>query len=263
MADNPIKLPFGEAIAFFRRKLNVPATDAKTVQDDENSWAFAIAAVQNAEMLSDFRAALDRYIAEGRSFGEFSKDFTQIAERYGWKPKQGVAWRANIVAQTNMRQAYAAGQYQQRQNPIVKKLRPGLMWVHRDSPQSRPHHKAMDGKVFEAEAVTWSLPAGFGCKCRWVSVAKPEEGYFELSDRLPIPQSNGRSIDVPAVRVEGKLLPVADPGFFHQAGASPVSDRPRLLQQMIARQSPAFQRLIRKALPKSIVEKFLPKGLKK
>lgn len=258
MADpDPIKLSFSEAIRFFARKLNIPAGD---IQEAENDWAFAIAGVTLAEMLSDFRATADRYIADGRSFGEFKRDFTQIAERYGWQPRQGVAWRANIVAQTNLRQAYAAGQWQQRQDPIVRAARPGLMWRHRDSPNARPHHAAMDGRVFEASKVDWSLPSGFGCRCRWFSVPAPDEGYFELSDRLPYARPDGSTVLIPAIAVQDKLMPVADPGFFYQPGQSPISSRPQLLQRMIERQPPTLARLIRRSLPARIVAKFLPQG---
>lgn len=247
---NPIKLPFPEAIAFFRRKLNVPTADWKTIQEAENDWAFGVAGVTNAEMLADFRAACDRYIADGASFVQFAKDYEAIATRYGWKPKQGIAYRAQVAASTNMRQAYAAGQWQQRQNPAVRRLRPGLKWRHRDSVDYRPHHKMMDGKVFEASKVAWSLPCGFGCKCRWLSVPKPDGGYFELSNRLPYELPDGKQVKIPAVRVGKALFPVADPGFFHQAGASPVSDRPSLLQRMINRQPEPLRKAIALMLKK-------------
>lgn len=260
MSDNPLKLPFKEAIAYFAQKLNVPTKD---VLGEENDWAFAIAGITQAEMLADFRAAVDRYIGEGQSFQQFSKEFGAIAQRYGWQPKQGVAWRADLVAKTNMRMAYAAGQYQQRQNPEVRKRRPGLMWVHRDSPNFRPHHKALDRKVFDGSDPVYaglSAPSGFGCRCRLFSVPAPEEGYFELSDRLPYTLPSGKQTEIPALPAEGKLYPVADPGFFYTPGASPKESRPTLLQQMIQRQPPALQRLIRRSLPQRIVQKFLPRG---
>lgn len=264
MADPDIfRLPFSEAIAYFRRKLNLPAETWKTIQGNETDWAFVIASVTSADMLADFRAAVDRYIADGTGFNQFANEFNDIAQRYGWQSKQGVAWRADIVAKTNLRMAYAAGQYQQRQDPVIKKLRPGLRWVHRDSPQARPHHKAMDGKVFDGNDPTWSgfsLPSGYGCRCRLFSVPAPESGYFNLSDQLPYSLPDGKLTQVPAIRLDNKLYPVADPGFFYTPGASPQSARPAILQQMMQRQPPTLQRLIRQALPQRIVQKFLPRG---
>lgn len=264
MADPDFtKLPFKQAIAYFRRKLNLPANTWKTIQGNENDWAFVIASVTNADMLADFRAAMDRYIADGTGFQQFAKEFKDIAQRYGWEPKQGVAWRADIAAKTNLRMAYAAGQYQQRQDPTIRKLRPGLMWRHRDSPLERPHHKAMNGKVFDGNDPAWSgfsLPSGYGCRCRLYSVPAPQDGYFDLSDRLPYTLPDGSTAQVPAIRVEDKLYPVADKGFYYTPGTSPQSTRPAILQQMLQRQPPSLQRIIRKALPQRIVQKFLPRG---
>lgn len=262
---DPTRLLFSEAIAYFRQKLNIPTDSGNTIQGEEYDWAFSVASVTSAEMLADFRAACDRYIAEGRGFEEFSKDFSEIATRYGWQPPKGqsAAWRANVVGNTNLRLAYAAGQWQQRQDPAVKKLRPGLMWRHRDSPVPRPHHKAMDGRVLDGNDPQWSgfsLPSGIGCRCRLYTVAKPDEGFYNLSDSLPYQLPNGKTTQVPAVKVADKLYPVADPGFFYTPGKSPTSARPAILKQMIERQPPALQKLIRKAIPTKILQRMSKKG---
>lgn len=261
MADDPTRLSFAEAIAYFAKKLSIPSKDAKAIQGNENDWAFTIAGVTNAEMLADFKSAVQRYLEQGLAFGQFQKDFASVAERYGWKPKEGVAWRASVTVSTNMRMAYSAGQHQQRQNPAIKKLRPGLMWLHRDSPQFRPHHKAMDRKVFDSEKYpNLSAPSGYGCRCRLVSVPRPEDGYYDLSDSLPYVLPNGKKTEIPAIPVSGKLYPIADPGFYYAPGQSPISERPAILQQMIQRQPPALQKLIRRAIPQRILQKFLPRG---
>jgi SPP1 gp7 family putative phage head morphogenesis protein len=242
------RLPFEDAITYFRQKLNIPTEDSSTIQGEEYDWAFSVAGVMSAEMLADFRAAVERYIAEGKGFAQFASDYQEIAQRYGWEPKQGVAWRADIAAKTNMRMSYAAGQYQQRQNPEIKKRRPGLMWRWRDSPHPRPHHKAMDGKVFDGNDPQWSglsLPSGWGCRCRIFSVPAPDDGYFDLSDRLAYKQPSGEIGEVPAVKIEGKLYPIADNGFYYTPGTSPNTLRPAVLEQMIVRQPSALQKMIR------------------
>jgi SPP1 gp7 family putative phage head morphogenesis protein len=261
--DDPTRLPFEGAIAYFRQKLNIPTQDWKDIQGAENDWAFAVAGVTNAEMLADFRQALDRYIADGIGFDQFARDFDAIAQNYGWSPKEGTARKADLVAKTNFRMAYAAGQLQQRQDPVVKRLRPGLMWRHRDSPNFRPHHKAMDGMIFDGNDLQYSglsAPSGFGCRCRLFSVPAPDRGFDELIDRLPYQFPNGDMGEVPAVSVGDRLYPVADPGFFYTPGTSPKSARPYLFQQMLNRQPPAWQKVIRKAIPTKILQAMTPKG---
>jgi hypothetical protein len=262
-ADDPTRLPFDKAIAYFRQKLNIPTQTWKDIQGAENDWAFAVAGVTSAEMLQDFRAAMDRYIAEGTGFAQFAKEFDAIAQNYGWQPREGVARRADLVAKTNFRMAYAAGQWQQRQDPVVKQLRPGLMWRHRDSPQERPHHKAMDGMVFDGNDPQYSGLvgfSGFGCRCRTFSVPAPDGGFDVLSDRLPYQFPNGEMGEVPAIKVKEKIYPVADEGFFYTPGKSPISARPHLFQQMLERQQPTWQKLIRKVIPQRILRAFKPKG---
>lgn len=250
MADDPdlTKLTFTQAVAYFRRKAAVPTDRWDAIQGAESDWAFSVAAVTNADMLADLRASVDKYIAEGVSFQSFSKDFGKIAERYGWAG--ATPWRANLIAATNLRSSYAAGQYQQRQSPAVQRLRPGLKWVHRDSPQARPHHLALDGKVFDGSDPDYarlSAPSGFGCRCRLFSVPAPEEGYFELSDRLPYRELDGSTATVPAIPIPQpgnqppKLYPIADPGFYYAPGAASEDRRPGILAQMIRRQPPALQ----------------------
>lgn len=266
MAGNPTKLPFDKAIAYFRKKLNVPADRGDTIQGEENDWAFAVSGVVSAEMLADFRAACDRFVAQSADFDRFTKEFSSISERYGWQPPKGqsVAWRAALVGQANLRMAYSAGQWEQRQDPTVRALRPGLMWRWRDSPHPRLHHKALDGRIFDSEQYgNLSAPSGFGCKCRLYSVPKPDKGYDELSDRLPYKLPDGKLTQIPAVRVEKKLYPIADPGFYYVPGQSPLSNRPALLQQMIERQPPALQKLIRKAIPQRLLQAMKPKGFGK
>lgn len=261
--DDPTKLPFDKAIAYFRQKLNIPTQTWKDIQREENDWAFGISAVTNAEMLADFREVLDRYIADGIGFDQFANDFDAIAQSYGWIPKEGTARKADLIAKTNFRMAYAAGQWQQRQDPAVKRLRPGLMWRHRDSPNFRPHHKAMDGMIFDGNDAQYSglsAPSGFGCRCRIYFVPAPEEGFDELSDRLPYQFPDGDTGEIPAVRVDDQLYPIADPGFFYTPGASPKSVRPYLFQQMLERQPPSWQKVIRKAIPTKILQAMSKKG---
>lgn len=249
--DVPTNLPFDKAIAYFRQKLNIPTKDWKTIQGEENDWAFGVAGVTNAEMLQDFSTALDQYIADGIGFDEFKKNFEAIAENYGWQPKQGIARRADLVAQTNFRMAYAAGQWQQRQDPIVKQQRPGLLWRHRDSPNPRPHHLAMDGMVFDGNDPQYAgmvCPSGYGCRCRLFSVPMPDDGFDKLSDRLPYELPDGDTTEIPAVNVGGTKYAIADPGFFYAPGASPADARDDLLRQMIERQPPEWRKAIREAI---------------
>ncbi|MBI4738998.1 hypothetical protein HY772_05570 [Candidatus Woesearchaeota archaeon] len=249
---------FQSTIASLRKALNLTSKATSTIQEDQQDWGTALAKITIADMLTDFKAAVDRYRTQGSGFNQFADDFKQVATRYGWQPKNGAAWRANVTTSTNLRSTYTAAQQQQR-DPS----RPGLEWVHgaaRSPLVPRDHHLALDGKVFDGNDPFWSkfmLPSGYNCTCRWRSVPTPVEGYFELSDRLPYVLPDGRSVEIPAIRIEKELYPVADPGFYFGDGVKLEEVRSVVLQQMVQRQPQPLQQSILKSLPQRILKRFL------
>ena len=57
---------------------------------------------------------MTRSIAEGTTQAAFVKELTPVLRKLGWKPPTGVdsiPWRLKRIFDTNMRSAYAAGQW--------------------------------------------------------------------------------------------------------------------------------------------------------
>ena len=219
------KLPFDEAIAVLRDRLNVPEPLWARIENEMTLVAFGIAGVTNAAMLADLRAIVDDFVANGTSFDDYSRQFQDVAQRYGWQPKDGVSRRAAIVADANLRTMHAAGRYRQMGQPEMLEARPYWVWRHRDSPRPRPHHAAQNGRVYEAADVMdlpIALPSGFGCRCQWQSERKLPKGK-KAPDRLPqerisVTAKDGSVRSVPAVEVRDrqgntKLVPLSDPGW--------------------------------------------------
>ncbi|MBT9137666.1 MAG: hypothetical protein DDT31_00204 [Syntrophomonadaceae bacterium] len=123
-------------------------------------------------LLQDIRSEVERALREGKSREDFKTEFNQIVDRRGWSGDRD--WRASIIYQTNLRQAYGDGRCRQMNDPDVISARPYRMWVHGDSRVPRPEHRAMNGKVFRADhpVAQTRLPSGFGCKCTWVSLSE-------------------------------------------------------------------------------------------
>jgi len=172
MAD---QLPFQEAIDFLAAKANLPTRRSDDLRHGAHVRAFSVAGVTRDDMLSDFRAAIERARADGTGFKEFQKDFDTIVERYGWTyfshgktEEERRAWRSRIIFTTNMRTSYMAGRYKQLTDPDVLRYRPYWRYLHSGAQHPRKLHLSWNGLVLRADDPAWSVmypPNGWGCGC--------------------------------------------------------------------------------------------------
>lgn len=214
-------LPFEEAIAFFRQKLNLPTATWTDIWQAMHTRAFVVAGAIKADLIQDLRDAIDSAIAQGTTLQTFRKEFDAIVARHGWSYKGGRNWRTRVILETNIRTAYAAGRWQQMTDPDLLKLRPYLLYRHGDSRNPRPHHLAWDGLVLPADDPWWRThypPNGWGCKCRVFSITRrelramgktgpdttPDEGAYQWKDK-----KTGQVHTVPAG---------IDPGWDYNVG---------------------------------------------
>ena len=178
---------FAEQIAFFRRKLNLPSETWRDIERAAHDRAFMVAGAMKADLLQDLRKAVDGAV-QGGSIGEFRKQFDAIVAKHGWTgwtgegTKAGEAWRTKVIYQTNVLTSYAAGRRAQLLDPDLLSRRPFWRYVHSDGvAHPRPHHKQWgDSRLtLRHDHPFWEThfpPNGWGCKCRVVAVAKPEDG---------------------------------------------------------------------------------------
>lgn len=164
--------PFRAQLDFFRGKLNIPTERWDALWREQHAKGFMIAGAMKAELLSDFRSAVERAIAEGRTLREFRKDFDQIVKKHGWSYNGGRNWRTEVIYTTNIRQSYNAGRWKQLTDPGVLKVYPYLEYRHGDSLRPRPHHLAWNGTVLPADDPWWQThypQNGWGCRCKVLS----------------------------------------------------------------------------------------------
>jgi uncharacterized protein with gpF-like domain len=190
---NPDRLDFTEAIDYLAQKTNLDTDSWIEGQGIVQDAAFTVA-MAKGDLLQDIRDAVARGQSEGQSVQEFLKTFDTIADRYSdnWELKGDRAWRGQLIYEQNIRNAYAAGRYAQMTQPDVLKLRPYWQWRHGDSRAPRLAHLALDNKVFAADSLPFSPPAGFGCRCQVFSLSQRDverKGLktAESRDRLFLP----------------------------------------------------------------------------
>lgn len=205
-------LPFDEAIDFFREKLNIPTQHWDDLWQEMHARGFAVAGAVRDGLLTDFRSAVDKAIAEGTALEEFRNDFDAIVARHGWSYKGSRNWRSEVIFSTNIRTAYAAGRYKQMTDPDVLAYRPYWQYRHGDSIVPRPLHLAWDGLALSADDPWWEThypPNGWGCKCRVFPLSErdmkktgkdgsdnaPDDGTKEWTDRNGVVHEVPQGID--------------------------------------------------------------------
>lgn len=169
--EGATRLPFAEAIAYFRGKLGnlIPTQAWDDLWKAQHDAAFMVAGATEADLLADLAAAIDQAISQGTGIDEFRKAFKQIVAQRGWTgwtgegSAAGVAWRTRIIYGTNTATAYAAGRLGQLQAGGFD------LWIYRHNDSvlhPRPQHLAWNGLTLPPEHPFWRThypPNGWNC----------------------------------------------------------------------------------------------------
>jgi hypothetical protein len=181
-------LPFNEASAFFRNKLNIPTKQWDDLWKGEHAKGFMSAGAMKAELLTDLSAEVDKAIAGGLTKKEFLEQFDSIVAKHGWSYNGGRRWRSNLIYDTNVTTAYQAGRWKQFQEGGAQ----FLMYIHADGVRHpRPQHVAWHGVTLPISHEFWSThypPNGWRCHCRAVragaaEVTAPPAGYRNIDPK--------------------------------------------------------------------------------
>lgn len=219
-------LPFRQQIAFFRGKRNVLTESWLDVWQAEHDNAFMVAGANRIELVADFRDAVRASIESGETLEDFRRRFDSIVAKHGWDYNGGRNWRSRVIYETNLRQSYNAGRWNQLQR--LKKARPYWRYKHSDAVEHpRPVHLSWDDKIWAADDPVWQViyPSnGWGCQCYVEALSERDMKRLGKDGPDPSPQLEWvdaivgqRSAGGP--RVVRTVVGV-DPGFAYAPGSS-------------------------------------------
>lgn len=219
---------FDPAIEFFRNKLRIPTEGWTDIWQEHHSHSFVVAGANHKAICEDFFNAVKKAKWEkgGGGYEGFRTSFDETVVKYGWAHNGSPGWRSRIIYDTNISQAYNAGEWAQM--VALKEFNPYLQYRHTSIEHPRLQHKAWDGLILSIDDPWWNThfpQNGWRCKCRVDSLSPREAEQLwkakgksgpDIAPPLEIEKrwvgkngSNPRLVDVP----KG-----IDPGFAYNPG---------------------------------------------
>lgn len=267
------RLPPAEAMAFMDgRQLTADTYHWHDLWRDEHQRAFTVSRLARGDLLEALQASLAKSVAGDLSRRDWIKSTEQLLKNAGWwgttevtDPRTGEMLktrfnhaRLQLIFDTNVRQAAAAGQWQrmlrnQRTHPYAR-------YVAMDDDRTRPQHRAWHNVTLPLDDPWWSThrpPNGYRCRCRMIGVTQREYDQGEVLDRpgaetdrkAPIvrapmaktaPPEALRDWRNPATGAIEKIPDGIDPGFDYNPGTTGRSQAfEAMVQAKLARMLPA------------------------
>lgn len=163
---------------------------------DAHAKSFTIAKAARLDVLTSINEEMTRALKEGITQAEFARELEPRLKKLGWWGHQvvvspdggaevvqlGSPHRLKTIYRTNMRTAYAHGNY--RQDIANVESRPYWMYVAVRDEHTRPEHAALDRQVFRWDDPFWDThypPNGFNCRCRVIALTAAEVRSMKLT----------------------------------------------------------------------------------
>lgn len=286
-------LPPAEAVAYMAgRELVGETFNAYDLWRDQHGRAFTVSRLARADLLEALQQSLAKSVAGELSRRDWISSTEKLLKDAGWwgvkevtDPRTGELLqtrfnhaRLQLIFDTNVRQAQAAGQWQR----LLRNRRthPFARYVTMDDDRVRPLHRAWHGVTLPLDAPWWSThrpPNGWRCRCRIIGVTQrdydqgtfDDRGNLQDGDDAPLqqrpmqkqaPQDGDVEWRNPATGRLERIPRGVDPGFDYNAGTEGASRAfEELVQAKLARLSPGMRKAAEGAgIRRPVIAKEVP-----
>lgn len=242
------QLPAAGAVSYMRGRRDLTVTtNWQDLWQEEHAHQFTISRLTRLDLLQSIQTSLQRSVDGDLSRRDWMRDTERLLSEAGWWGKKQVLdpatgkivtttfdpARLKLIYDTNLRQAYAAGQWDRVW--AARLTHPYIRYVTMDDERVRPAHRAWHNLVLPVEHEFWSThwpPNGWRCRCRVVAISRRDyrSGQSPTGARLNTQTPPGATREHINRRTgEITAVPVGvDPGFGYNAGQA----RQRVLEQI-------------------------------
>lgn len=204
-----------------------PSWGWEEVWQAEHAQAFAVARMTQLDLLQEVHRQVTAAVAEGISLDEFKRRLVPVLQREGWWGQKkidgqdvqlGSPERLRTIYDTNVRQAYAAGQWERFQR--TKDDLPFLLYGLGPSRRHRVTHASWEGTILPVDDPWWDTHApmnGWGCKCWLRALTRAAAERLGYDPDRPAPEDRMLSY----TKADGEVIQVPegiDPGFAYNPG---------------------------------------------
>ena len=269
------RLPPQEAIAYMQgRELVGETFSAYDLWQDQHGRAFTISRLARADLLEALQKSLAQSVAGDLNRKDWIDNAEKLLKNAGWwgskevtDPRTGELLktrfnhaRLQLIFDTNVRQAQAAGQWQRLLRN--RRIHPYARYVCMDDDRVRPLHRSWHNVTLPLDDPWWQThrpPNGYRCRCRIIGVSQRDYDRGEVLSRpgaetdenAPIvrqpmrktaPQDGFTNWTNPSTG-EVKRIPAGiDPGFDYNAGTVGESQAFKaLIERKLAALNPAVK----------------------
>lgn len=164
---------FEQAVNFFRNKIPITKEEYKKLDEKYKNLAFTIANYSNINLLNEIYNLLLTSIEEGYSLNSFKELLNTCLIDFGYDKEND--YKIDLIFRNSIQTAFQVGHYERGIEGVA--YRPYWQYDAIDDDDTRPEHKALDGKVFRVDDPFWNVwypPNGHRCRCTVKFLSKRE-----------------------------------------------------------------------------------------
>ena len=250
------RLPPADALAYLQgRGLLTVTTSWQDLWQEEHARQFTISRLTRLDLLAAIRDGITQSVGGDLSRRDWTRDTRALLQRAGWwgdvavtDPETGEivttrfdSARLRLIFDTNVRMAYAAGQWQRIER--ARATHPYIRYITRRDERVREQHQAWDNVTLPIDDAFWREhmpPNGWRCRCRVTNMTRAdyERQARDGSIKTQPPPERAREF---VNRRTGEITRVPDgidPGFAYNPGMNQRADTPRLVDAKLAAVGP-------------------------
>jgi len=184
-------VPAEEALEWLRDRLAIEYNDYADASAAIKARTFSLAHHEGLHTVESVKAQLVDAIDTGKSYGEFVKDYREMAARLGITPTS--PFHLETVFRNATSNAYSVGRYDQMTNPMVVQFRP--YWQYRTVGDANVSDicASLDGQVYAADDPIWSSiypPNHHNCRSSVITLSDRQIQRRDLSVLKEQPATN-------------------------------------------------------------------------